>query len=108
SDEGWRHLVCIQSTGTKPPLFCMHAAGGNVLFYRDLARHLGPDQPVYGLQARETPQTGTFLNRVEEMAAEYLKEITQLQSQGPYYVCGSSFGGLLAYEIGQQLRAQRQ
>jgi FkbH-like protein len=104
----WRYLVPIQSEGTKPPLFCMHAAGGNVLFYRDLARHLGADQPVYGLQAREMPGTGRYLDRVEDMAAEYLKELTRVQPEGPYYLCGSSFGGLLAYEAAQQLRAQRQ
>src|SRR5262249_36961596 len=43
-------LVPVQPGGTKPPLYCVHAAGANVLFYKDLARHLGPDQPVYGIQ----------------------------------------------------------
>jgi FkbH-like protein len=104
----WRYLVPIQTEGNRPPLYCLHAAGGNVLFYRDLARHLGTDQPVYGLQAREMPGTGTYLDTVEEMAAEYLKEMVEFQPQGPYYVCGSSFGGLLAYEIAQQLCARHQ
>ncbi len=102
----WRYLVPIQTAGERPPLFCLHAAGGNVLFYRDLARHLGTDQPVYGLQAREMPGTGTYLDTVEAMAAEYLKEMVEFQPQGPFYVCGSSFGGLLAYEIAQQLGAR--
>lgn len=104
--QQWRHLVAIQPHGTRPPLFCMHAAGGNVLFYRDLSRHLGEDQPVYGLQAREMPETGRYLDRVEDMAALYLNDLGALQPRGPYYLCGSSFGGLLAYEIAQQLRAR--
>ena len=104
----WRNLVPIQATGSRPPLFCFHAAGGNVLFYRDLARHLGAGQPVYGLQAREMPSTGTYLDTVEGMASEYLKELVEFQPQGPYYLCGSSFGGLLAYEVAQQLRACHQ
>src|SRR5947209_8400059 len=63
----WRHLVPIQAKGNRPPLYCFHAAGANVLFYRDLARHLGAEQPVYGLQARETPETGAYLDSVEAM-----------------------------------------
>jgi FkbH-like protein len=105
-ERQWRYLVPIQTEGSRPPLYCLHAAGGNILFYRDLARHLGSDQPVYGLQAREMPDTGTYLDTVEAMAAEYLKEIVEFQPHGPFYVCGSSFGGLLAYEIAQQLAAR--
>ena len=45
-------IVPIQPNGTRPPFFCIHAKGGNVLFYRDLSRYLGDDQPFYGIQAR--------------------------------------------------------
>jgi acyl carrier protein len=43
----WSSLVSIQPHGSKPPLFCVHAAGANVLIYRPMSRHLGDDQPVY-------------------------------------------------------------
>ena len=103
-EERWRYLVPIQASGNRPTLFCMHAAGGNVLFYRDLAQHLGSDHPVYGLQAREEKETGTYPNRVEAMASHYVEEILDLDPRGPYHLCGSSFGGLVAYEVAQQLR----
>ncbi|HYN80431.1 MAG TPA: AMP-binding protein, partial [Gemmatimonadaceae bacterium] len=48
----WSSLVPIQPGGSKPPFYCMHAGGGQVFFYRDLAHRLGPDQPFYGLQIR--------------------------------------------------------
>ena len=48
----WTSLVPIQPGGSKPPFFCVHGGGGNVLIYRELARHLGEDYPFYGLQAR--------------------------------------------------------
>lgn len=48
---GWSPLVAIQTSGSRPAFFCVHGAGGNVLIYRELAQHLGPDQPFYGLQA---------------------------------------------------------
>jgi thioesterase domain-containing protein/acyl carrier protein len=104
----WSSLVPIQPEGTKPPFYCVHAAGGNVLTYFDLARHLGPDQPVYGLQARGLDGKQPPHNNLEEMARDYIKEIREFQPEGPYYVGGTSFGGMIAFEIAQQLVAQGQ
>ena len=48
----WSCLVEIQPGGSKPPFFCIHSSGGHIgLSYYELARHLGSDQPLYGLQA---------------------------------------------------------
>jgi thioesterase domain-containing protein/NADP-dependent 3-hydroxy acid dehydrogenase YdfG/acyl carrier protein len=98
-------VVPIQPSGTKPPLFCVHGVGGNVLNYEALARHLGANQPVYGLQSiglcgLAPDQT------ITEMAAHYIPAIRSVQPSGPYFVCGQSFGGLVAYEIARQLSAQ--
>jgi amino acid adenylation domain-containing protein len=104
----WSSLVAIQPGGSRPPLFIIHGVGGNVLNFHGLARHLGEDQPVYGLQSkgldgREVPPT-----RIEDMAAHYLKEIQSVQPEGPYYLGGMSFGGVVAFEMAQQLHAQGQ
>ncbi|MGH7824390.1 MAG: non-ribosomal peptide synthetase [Candidatus Binatia bacterium] len=104
----WSSLVPIQPLGSKPPFFCVHAAAGNVLFYRDLARHLGADQPFYGLQAQGLDGDQDPYTRVEEMAGHYIDEIRTVQPEGPYLLGGLSFGGILAYEMAQQLRAQGQ
>lgn len=102
----FKYLVPLKTGGSGTPLFCMHAAGGNVLFYRDLAAELDDDQPVYGLQARGVAdKSETAHESVQEMASEYLKEIRSVQPIGPYKLCGSSFGGLIAFEIALQLRA---
>jgi len=105
-DSLWTSMVAIQPEGTRPPLFCVHAAGGNVLFYRDLAMRLGNDQPVYGLQAKGLQQKRLAHNRVEDMAAHYIAEVRLLQPEGPYYLAGASFGGLVVYEMCRQLLAQ--
>ena len=102
----WLSLVAIQTEGSKPPFFCVHGAQANVLRFYDLARYLGADQPVYGLQARGL--TGTPHTRVEEMAADYIKEIRTVYPKGPYFLGGYSFGGLVAFEMAQQLLAQFQ
>lgn len=98
-------LVPIQPKGTKPIFFCVHAKGGNVLFYRDLARHLGEDQPFYGIQARRLGGRQVGHHDIKEMAEFYIREIQTVQPEGPYFLGGSSFGGLAAFEIAQQLRA---
>lgn len=99
----WNCLVPIQPKGKKPALFCVHAAGGNVLFYRDLALRLGEDQPLYGLQAQGLDGKLPRHDSVEAMAEQYLKEVRNLQPNGPYHIGGSSYGGLIAFEMAQQL-----
>lgn len=104
SGDKWTSLVPINANGSKPPLFLMHAAGGNVLFYRDLAARLGPDQPCYGMQAVGLSGHQSAYDRIEDMAAHYIREIRGVQPKGPYHLGGSSMGGLIAYEVGRQLR----
>ena len=99
----WTSLVPINASGSKPPLFLMHAAGGNVLFYKDLAARLGPNQPCYGMQAVGLSGHQSAYDRIEDMAAHYIKEIRDVQPEGPYYLGGSSVGGLIAYEAAVQL-----
>ena len=106
--EAWPSLVAIQTEGTKPPLFCIHAAGANVLIYRPLSRHLGNDQPVYALQAQGLDGQTKPYRRVEDMAEHYIREMRAFQSEGPYHLLGASFGGLVVYEMAWQLLQQGQ
>ncbi len=103
-------VVPLQPQGDKPPLFLVHAGGGYVFFYRALAERLGPDQPVYAIRAatqrdrrrRSFDRTTT----VEELAASYIDEIKSLQPDGPYHLGGACFGGVVAFEMAQQLLAR--
>jgi thioesterase domain-containing protein len=100
------HLVPIQPRGDRPILFLVHGAGGNVLGFRDLAHYLGPDQPVYGLQARGVDGKQAPHGSIEDMATAYLAEIVLAQPQGPYCLGGYSGGGCVAFEMAQQLAAR--
>ena len=106
SQSGWSSLVPIQTAGLRPPFFCVHGAGGNVLIYRDLAKRLGSDQPFYGLQAPGLDGSCEPLRRVEDMAALYAREIRRIQPRGPYFLGGYCGGGTIAFEVAQQLQAQ--
>ncbi len=108
-DEGWQaawsSLVMINGGGSRKPFFCVHAAGGNVLEYHDLARLLGPDQPFYGLQAKGLDGQSEPHTTIKEMAAHYLNELREVQPEGPYLLGGRSSGGTIAFEIACQLEA---
>jgi amino acid adenylation domain-containing protein len=107
-NASWQPLVAIQPNGSKPPLFCVHSRTGNVFNYYCLSHYLGDEQPFYGLQARRIEEEQTSQIRVEDLAVDYIKEIQILQSFGPYFLAGYSFGGLVAYEMARQLSAQGQ
>jgi amino acid adenylation domain-containing protein len=103
STSPWTSLVSIQPNGSHPPLFCVHGGAGTVLLFHSLARRLAPERPVYGLQSqglygRDMPHTN-----IEEMASHYVSEIRTVQPHGPYLLSGWCFGGLVAFEMAQQL-----
>ncbi|HEX2441331.1 MAG TPA: amino acid adenylation domain-containing protein [Methylomirabilota bacterium] len=92
-------VVKLQADGTRRPFFFFHGdVNGGGLYCRDLARHLGPDQPLFaihplGFDARPVPAT------IEAMAATHLSLIRELQPRGPYFVGGFCNGALTAYEV---------
>jgi thioesterase domain-containing protein len=98
-----RALVPLDPAGTQRPFFCVHPAGGDVLCFAPLARHLGADQPLYGLQSPGIVADCEPFATLPEMASSYVAEIRQLQPEGPYRIGGWSLGGVVAFEMAQQL-----
>jgi amino acid adenylation domain-containing protein len=99
----WRSLVPIQPKGSRPPLFALPGVGGNVIGYLQLAELLGKDQPFYGLQARGLDGKERPLTSMEEIAAHHVTELRTVQPHGPYFLLGLCVGGVIAYEMAQQL-----
>ncbi|HYN85680.1 MAG TPA: amino acid adenylation domain-containing protein [Pyrinomonadaceae bacterium] len=100
-------LVRIQPArprGSRPPFVCVHTGSGEVIAYEPWARHLGAEQPFYALQDHAA-YTGRGEGRgVEQIAAHYVAAVREAQPAGPYYLGGWSFGGLVAFEMAQQLK----
>jgi len=100
----WASLVKIQAgKDSRPPIFCMHAEGGNVLEYYPLAKHLGEDQPFYGLQALGLEGREVVAPTIQEMASHFIREMKSVQPKGPYLIGGYCLGGLAAFEMAHQL-----
>ncbi|HZV06903.1 MAG TPA: amino acid adenylation domain-containing protein [Gemmataceae bacterium] len=99
-------LVSLQPNGARTPCFMVHPPGGIVVCYQPLAHRLGDDRPVYGLRSRGLHGETELPASLEEMAAEYVAAIRAVQPHGPYHLGGWSMGGVVAYEMAQQLRKQ--
>ncbi len=96
-------LVNIQSHGMSAPFFCVHAIGGEVISYGELSQELGMEQPFYGLQSPPARFFAKSDISIEQLATIYNREIRSVQPNGPYTLGGWSMGGLVAWEMAQQL-----
>ena len=99
-------LVALQLGGSNPPLYCVPGADSAAISLRHLARRLGPEQPFFAFQPRGLDGRPPYLRTVEQMAADYLDVLRQHQPRGPYCLCGTSFGGVVAFEMACSLIAQ--
>lgn len=95
-------LVPLQTKGTKPPFFWAGGYSSDI----HLPRLLGQDQPLYGLLNQCHDGQRPLYSRLEDIAAHHLREIRAVQPQGPYYLGGWCFGGMVAFEMAQQLKRQ--
>ena len=97
-------LVLLKAGEDSSPVFFVHGLGGNVAELFPIARSMTYPGPVYGIQARGLAHQDSPHTTVEAMAVEYLREIKARQPRGPYYLCGYSFGGLVAFDMARRLR----
>lgn len=101
----YKVLVPMKATGTKIPIYIVHAIGLNLMFLRNVVQLMDSDQPVYGLQALGLNGLDEPLDNMEAIASCYNNEILMHNPQGPYIIAGYSFGGYIAWEMVRQLKA---
>ncbi len=100
----WSSLVPLQIGGPKPPFFWIHGEASDSV----LPRYLGPHQPLYGFMHQSQDGTPARHTSVEDIAAHYLSEMRMIEPKGPYYLGGYCFGAIVAFEIAQQLKKERE
>ncbi|MEV6760062.1 amino acid adenylation domain-containing protein [Streptomyces sp. NPDC051105] len=83
---------------------CVHPAGGTAFCYLPLSTELPDDVGVVGLQAPGINPGESTLPGVEAMAQEYLRLVDPHPDEA-LVLCGLSYGGLIAYEMGRRLVA---
>jgi nonribosomal peptide synthetase DhbF len=99
----FKFIVPIKSTGYKNPLFCMHPGDGEATTYHSIGKYMEENRPVYGL--RFVPEGADWIHPLtfDQMGEEYAKEIQSLDPYGPYNLCGTCYGGVLAFATASAL-----
>ena len=92
----WNSLVAVKPHGSRTPFFCIHGRA------HSLAQYMHDEQPFYWLHHGQDARRTTY-HSVEEIATDHLREIRNVQPHGPYCLGGFSFGGMVAFEVAQQL-----
>ncbi|MEU1369949.1 amino acid adenylation domain-containing protein [Streptomyces sp. NPDC005803] len=99
SEDALGVVLRLRGGSARTPLFAIHPAGGIAWCYAGLAARLGPDQPVYGIQARGLVGDEPLPRTLEDEAADYVGRIREVQGHGPYRLLGWSVGGVLAHTV---------
>ena len=99
----WPAVVPLQRQGNRPPIFFVPGAGNDVISLTGFARGIGIEQPFYGLQPPGLDGRQRPARSLEELAAYFVTELRRTHPQRPYFLGGASYGGLVAFEMAQQL-----
>lgn len=98
-----RALVPLQPHGTAAPIFAVAGHNGDVFCFRAMARHLGANQPFFGLQPPGLDGQGELLARVEDLADYFARQIRAAWPTGPLIIAGYCAGGTIAFELARRL-----
>lgn len=96
-----KNLAALQPEGSRMAFFCVHGDEAN----HHIMRHLGKDQPYYAFFHQGENGAPFEHHGVEGIAKHYVSELLSVQPEGPFLLGGYSFGGIVAYEMAQQLTA---
>ena len=96
-------LLALRRGGKRVPVYLAHTTPGDILGYTDLVRELGAEQPVYGFQSLGLHDPERAHRTMEEMAACYIDHMRRRQPEGPYHLAGWCYGGVVVFEMAQQL-----
>lgn len=88
------------------PIFTFHGIGSSVVDLVPVVRRMKSDHPIYGLESRGNDGREQPQERIDDIAQSFLGTMREIQPRGPYFLIGYSFGGLVALELAQQLKAE--
>ncbi len=94
-------MVCLKKGTEEMSMFMIHPIEGTLFCYAQLARKIHFKGSIWGIQTSETHEQD---QTIEQIASAYIYDIKKVQKSGPYFLFGASFGGIVAYEVAQQLK----
>ncbi|UCI25710.1 thioesterase domain-containing protein [Mesorhizobium sp. B2-8-5] len=97
-------IIPLQSRGTRTPIYAVPGHIGAPFSFSDLSKHLGGDQPFYALQPSGFDGQSEPMERVEDIAEYFARQIVAYQPTGPYIIAGYCSGAATALELAKILR----
>jgi thioesterase domain-containing protein len=103
-------LVPVRSGGSNTPLLVMHGLFGVLPWRRckALAEYLGPEQPLYGIEAPGFDGSRKPCAKVPDAANEYLREVRRAGLKAPFFILGVCGGCIMALQLAQALAVAAQ
>lgn len=101
-------FLALNSSGSRPPLFFAPGAGSDAFSLVELARCLGAEQPFIALHPPGFDGVSPFPQSIEAFAEYYLTTMREIAPRGPYFLGGSSFGGVVMFEVARKLQNQNE
>ncbi len=102
--KNYTFAVPFQAEGSKTPIFFVHALEGEAVIFRYIANNFDPDRPFYAFHFDRNAAKWVHPISIEQIAENYIQDIIAIQPQGPYLIAGQCIGGVIAYEMGMQLK----
>lgn len=100
-------IIPLQSRGTRTPIYAVPGHIGAPFSFSDLSKHLGDDQPFYSLQPSGFDGQSEPMDRVEDIAEYFARQIVEYQPTGPYIIAGYCSGAATAFELAKILGQRR-
>ena len=96
-------LIAFNPHGVLNPVFIIQTWKDEILNLQRLARHLGPDQPIFSVNPPRGETREDFPRRDSVWSDYALERLDRLGHNGPWRIGGWSFGGTLCLRIAQHL-----
>jgi len=106
--KGDARIVQLKSGHPGPCFFLVPGTGGRIEGFATLAALLQTSMPVFAIEARGVSGSSEPDNNIDELVNHYIQRIRDIQPQGPYFLLGHSFGGMVVFEIAQNLMAHKE
>ncbi|MBZ5494742.1 MAG: amino acid adenylation domain-containing protein, partial [Acidobacteriia bacterium] len=108
TERAFDRVLPLRRSGGMPPVFCFPPGGGLGWVYAGLLREINPERPLYCMQAGGIADDLPFPASIEHEAEAYLELMRSIQQDGPYYLLGWSYGGLVAHAMACKLQEENQ
>jgi acetoacetyl-CoA synthetase len=96
-------LFLLKPGTSAPPIFIAPGHGDDVTELAQFSGKIRSTHPISGLQPKGLAGSDEPQERIEEIAEYFLAAILKAQPEGPYSLVGFSFGGIVMFEVAQQL-----